>query len=103
DVAALERALAAVLRRHEILRARFVRTDERVEQHTLPTPALELAPIDLGALPSSQRYARALALAREEFRRPLDLERGPPLRARLWRLSGEEHVFLLTLHHLACD
>ncbi len=103
DVPALRRALDALLQRHDLLRARFVQTDERVEQHTLATLELELAPVDLGALPSSQRYARALALAREDLRRPLDLEHGPPLRVGLWRLADEEHVLAFTLHHLVCD
>ncbi len=103
DPAALQRALEALVGRHEILRARFVQVDERAEQHTLATLALPLVPIDLGALSASQRYARALTLAREEFRRPFDLAQGPPLRAALWRLSDEEHVFLLALHHIVCD
>ena len=103
DPAALGRALDELVRRHDVLRARFVQADERAEQHTLPAHALELAPVDLSELPSSQRYARALALAREEFRRPFELERGPPLRAALWRLSADEHVLLLALHHLVCD
>lgn len=103
DVPALRRALDALLQRHDLLRARFVRVDERVEQHTLPTLELELVPVDLGSLPGSQRYARALALAGEELRRPFDLERGPPLRVGLWRLADEEHVLAFTLHHLVCD
>ncbi|NOT29241.1 MAG: hypothetical protein HOP15_02200 [Planctomycetes bacterium] len=103
DIVALRRALDDLLQRHDILRARFVQVDERVEQHTLATLELPLVPVDLGALPSSQRYARALALARAEFRRPFDLAQGPPLRAALWRLSAEEHVFLLAFHHIVCD
>ncbi len=107
DVRALENALNNLIQRHDILRARFVRPDEGlgegVEQHTLPTLDLALVPTDLGALPSSQRYARALELARAEFRRPFDLAQGPPLRAALWKLADEEHVFLLSLHHIVCD
>jgi amino acid adenylation domain-containing protein len=103
DVPALQRALNGVLRRHDVLRARFVQTDERVEQHTLPSVDLALVPTDLGALPASRRYAQALELARAELRRPFDLAQGPPLRAALWRLDDAEHVLLVTLHHIACD
>ena len=42
-------------------------------------------------------------LASEEALRPFDLARGPLLRARLLRLCEEEHVLLLTLHHIVAD
>src|SRR5688572_16737897 len=103
DVRALESALNALLRRHEVLRTRFVAAGERVEAHVLPSVELALPPVDLGHLPSSQRYVRALELARAELCRPFDLAQGPPLRAGLWRLADGEHLFLLALHHLACD
>src|SRR6185436_1380028 len=80
-----------------------VSTGETVEQHTLPTLDLELVPVDLRGMPSSQRYARALELARDELRRPFDLAQGPPLRAALWTLAEDEHLFLVSLHHIVCD
>jgi amino acid adenylation domain-containing protein len=45
----------------------------------------------------------AEALARSEAMRPFDLERGPLLRASLLRLSSEEHVLLLSMHHIISD
>ena len=98
DVRALQQALAATVQRHEILRARFALEDERPVQHTLENVELALHPLDLSALPRAQRYAQALALARAEFRRPFELAKGPPVRAALWKLADEEHVFLLSLH-----
>src|SRR5262245_48424284 len=103
DLAALERSLATLLAWHEILRACFVQEGESPRQHTLPAVELRLAPVDLTGVAAEARYGRALELARAEFRRPFDLERGPPLRAALWRLGAEEHVFLLSLHHIVCD
>src|SRR5205085_10991670 len=47
------------------------------------------------------------ALARREavaaYRLLFDLERGPLLRARLYRLAERDHVLLLVLHHLVSD
>src|SRR5262249_33900845 len=40
---------------------------------------------------------------REEAERPFDLTSEPPLRCRLLRLAADEHVLLLTLHHIAAD
>ncbi len=103
DAGALGRALRALGQRHELLRARFALHGERPVQLALPALDLDLAPIDLADLPQEQRLDRALELANQEFRRPFDLAQGPPVRAALWRLGEEEHLFLLSLHHIACD
>ena len=39
----------------------------------------------------------------EDARRPFDLTRGPMLRTGLLRLAAEEHILLLTTHHIVCD
>jgi hypothetical protein len=39
----------------------------------------------------------------EDYRRPFDLERGPMLRVGLYTRQDDEHVLLLTLHHIICD
>ncbi|MFE3558587.1 amino acid adenylation domain-containing protein [Streptomyces sp. NPDC059193] len=43
------------------------------------------------------------AILRAEARRPFDLERRPPLRAVLLRLSPTSALLALTAHHIACD
>ncbi len=64
-------------------------------------PALPQA--DLSGLPEGLREAEVARLTREEARRPFDLGRGPVLRSFLIRGGAEEHVLLLTLHHIAAD
>ena len=49
------------------------------------------------------REAETLRLIREEAERPFDLARGPLLRGKLLRLGAEEHVVLLTMHHIVLD
>src|SRR5207244_3653475 len=62
-------------------------------------PGLE----DLAARPAPGREAAARARAAAEAERPFDLAAGPLLRAALLRLGPEEHVLLLTLHHIVAD
>src|SRR5262249_56191673 len=103
DADALEQSLRAVVRRHDPLRTSFVMRDGRLPQVVAPTLALEVPLIDLPALPEGERDGRARELAVAEAREPFDLTRGPLLRARLVRLGAEDHLLLLTVHHIAAD
>src|SRR5215210_570001 len=103
DVPALERSLGEITRRHESLRTTFRPGDGQPVQVIGPAAPLTLSVEDLGSLPRAEREAAALHLAREEARRPFDLARGPLLQATLLRLAAEEHVLLLTIHHIVFD
>src|SRR3990172_596157 len=61
------------------------------------------AALDQLAPPAEAREARVREEAAREARRPFDLARGPLLRATLLRLADENHVALLTLHHIVAD
>ncbi|GEJ57769.1 non-ribosomal peptide synthetase [Anaeromyxobacter diazotrophicus] len=101
--AALARALAALVRRHEVLRTRLAPSGG------LPVPVVDEdaeAPLpveDLSCLEEPAREARLRERLAELAREPLDLAAGPVLRARLLRLSPEEHVLSLVVHHAATD
>ena len=103
DAGALERGLAAIVRRHAALRTRFTATDGRPIQVVADEVAVPLVRDDLRHVPPEQRDAAAERAAREEARRPFDLARGPLLRARLVHLAEGEHVLVLVLHHVICD
>ncbi|WP_253910536.1 non-ribosomal peptide synthetase, partial [Pyxidicoccus fallax] len=104
DVAALGRAFAELMRRHEALHTTFQAREGNPIQVLAPeSVATTLEVDDLGHLPAEQREAEALRLAREEACRPFDLSRGPLLRARLVRLSDTEHLLLVTMHHIVSD
>jgi amino acid adenylation domain-containing protein len=68
-----------------------------------PARPFPLPVVDLSALPSAVREARALALAGEAAGRPFDLARGPLLRGLVLRLGAEDHAVALTLHHIVSD
>ncbi|MBI5302089.1 MAG: amino acid adenylation domain-containing protein [Chloroflexi bacterium] len=103
DVAALERALNEVVRRHESLRTTFPMVDGKAVQVIAPTLILELPISDLRALDESVRETRARQIAESEAQRPFDLARGPLLRAHLVRVRDDEHIVLLALHHIIGD
>jgi amino acid adenylation domain-containing protein/non-ribosomal peptide synthase protein (TIGR01720 family) len=103
DARALGAALAEVVRRHEALRTTFGTHGGLPVQ--LVQPSLEVGPptVDLSALPEQEREAESQRLAREEANRPFDLTGGPLLRAALVRLAEQEHILLLTTHHIISD
>ncbi|MFL6286655.1 MAG: non-ribosomal peptide synthetase, partial [Pyrinomonadaceae bacterium] len=68
-----------------------------------PASGIALPVTDLSHLAEAEREAEATRLAGEEARLPFDLSRGPLLRAQLLRLGEEEHVALLTMHHIVSD
>src|SRR5919198_3496051 len=103
DVAALERAFADVVRRHEILRTVFAVDDTGPVQKVLPQGQARLAVDDLRSLPEDRREAEALRRAEETIRAPYDIERGPLVRLQLLRLAEEDHLLVLGVHHTCAD
>ncbi|HZB44769.1 MAG TPA: condensation domain-containing protein, partial [Pyrinomonadaceae bacterium] len=103
DAAALERSFDEVVRRHEVLRTTFAVVEGRPRQVIAAESKTRLALVDLGARPAGEREAEAERLALEEAQEPFDLARGPLLRAKLLRLSPDDHVLLFTMHHIISD
>jgi amino acid adenylation domain-containing protein len=95
DVPALESAFAEVVRRHEVLRTSFPSHGAH--------PVQQIAPAAGWTLPVEDLYGSPAAAAATEALRPFDLAAGPVLRTRLLRLGPEEHVLLVTVHHIAAD
>jgi len=99
-----ERALNEIVRRHEALRTTFATTkDGRPVQVIHPALRLPLKRIDLTHLPKAEREAESEKLAMQEAQRPFDLAAGPLLRAALVKLGAQDHVILLTIHHIIGD
>ena len=98
---ALAQSLNEIVRRHEVLRTVFAEKDGEPVQVVSASQSLPLPLLDLSA--NVQREAEAQRAALEESQQPLDLKNGPLVRARLLRLAEEEHVLLLTLHHIIFD
>ena len=103
DVAALERVMKEIIRRHEILRTTFPVENDMPVQRIAPEAVFRLPLDDISAMPEESLEAEALRLAREEASRPFDLSEGPLLRARLLRIKPDEHMLVLTMHHIIFD
>jgi hypothetical protein len=68
-----------------------------------PSLTIQLTPEDLTAIPESDRETEARRLGTLEAQRSFDLAKGPLVRARLLRLAAEDHILLLTMHHIVSD
>ncbi|OHW38917.1 non-ribosomal peptide synthetase [Pseudomonas sp. 06C 126] len=103
SLAAIEQAFASLIARHETLRTVFQRqADERLLQVPCE-PALAIEPLDLCNLPPAEREQAVMAAATAQSLQPFDLATGPLLRVQLLKLAEQEHVLLLTLHHIVSD
>jgi amino acid adenylation domain-containing protein len=102
DRIALRGALDRLVQRHEALRATFGNA------HGAPVLRIGEAPTSFTLQDYDLRDRRDSAselerLKRDERDRPFDLEHGPLIRGRLMQLADDEHVLLLTAHHIVCD
>ena len=103
DVAALEKSLNEIVRRHEALRTTFTAMQGEPLQVIRPALPLTMVLKDLRKVPESEREVELLRLAVEDAQRPFNLSQGPLIRATLLRLDQKDHVLLLTLHHIVSD
>ncbi|HEX7238878.1 MAG TPA: condensation domain-containing protein, partial [Longimicrobiaceae bacterium] len=103
DTAALERALAETVRRHEPLRTVLAEAEGGCVQVILPEAPVALPREELGALPEDEREDELRRRLYARSAEPFDLRAGPLFRARLLRLDPAEHVLLLGMHHAVAD
>ncbi|HSI49927.1 MAG TPA: condensation domain-containing protein, partial [Ideonella sp.] len=103
DHEALAFAFNAVIGRHDALRAYFESAGGMPVQKILPRLEVTLALNDLRDLPRMEREARVQWLMLDQARTPFDLQTGPLIRAGLLQLGDEEHLLLLTMHHIVSD
>ncbi len=103
EVAALRRALDRIVARHEVLRTTFVVREGEPEQRIAPAGESGLQLVEHDLVGHAEAEGELRRLVGEEAVAPFDLERGPLVRGRLIRVGEEEHVLLVTLHHIVSD
>ena len=103
DRPALARALDAMIERHHALRTRFVNVEGAPRQVVDDASPLTLAFHDLSDVERVDRKEAVDRLALEQARQRFDLSRSPLLRACLIRFAAEDHVLIVTVHHIAFD
>src|SRR5437773_762197 len=103
DITALDRTINDIVGRHEALRTTFAALDGEPIQVIAPTLTVPL-PIDaLDAVPRATREDEAIRLVKAETDRPFDLAIGPLVRARLIAIDRDDHILVLTFHHVVAD
>jgi amino acid adenylation domain-containing protein len=103
DRAALCGALDTIVERHEALRTVFKNVDGSPVQEICNIGKFALQEIDLSGQAMEAQEAEVVRQAGEETRERFDLSVGPLIRGRLIRLSTDEHVLLMTAHHIVSD
>ncbi|SCZ14963.1 Phosphopantetheine attachment site, partial [Pseudomonas sp. NFACC37-1] len=98
DLQALQQSFAALVQRHESLRTTFVQVDEQAFQviHGQMNPVVIPQILDGG-------NEQIQAFVRQQIAQPFDLQNGPLLRVGLLRVAADEHVLVLTQHHIVSD
>ncbi|TNV67228.1 condensation domain-containing protein, partial [Corallococcus exiguus] len=103
DVEALRRTIEELVRRHEPLRTTFPSVDGQPVQRVAPPTEWELPVEDLRPLPEDTREQALMSRLEEEGWRPFDMEHGPLMRTRLFRVTDSRHVLMLAVHHALTD
>src|SRR3954467_4686543 len=100
---ALEKALDAILQRHEILRTRFITEDGEPFQLVDHAVHFSLEVADLSSHPENARERELGRLLQREGNRPFDLAIDRLGRAAVFRMGPQDHVLLINMHHIVSD
>jgi amino acid adenylation domain-containing protein len=103
DRCALQKALDQLVLRHESLRTVFKVFDIEPVQVILEPRRVELSVTVLSHLPEEEGRQEASRLAQQEANKPYDLSADLMIRAQLLEMGEQDHILLLTLHHIASD
>src|SRR5262249_17629286 len=103
DVAALERAIRRLFRRHEVLRTAIEERDGALERRVLDVVNADLAMIDVShAAPADREQALAERM-KPALAHRFDMARPPLIRWVLFRVTPDYHVLLQSDHHNVHD
>ncbi|MBR8839548.1 MAG: amino acid adenylation domain-containing protein [Stigonema ocellatum SAG 48.90 = DSM 106950] len=103
NITALQQSLNEILKRHEVWRTTFALVNGEPVQEIAPELTWDLPIINFEHLSGKDWEPEVKQLAVEESKKPFNLAKGPLVRATLLHLGEEEHVFLLTMHHIITD
>ncbi len=103
SIAHLEESLRLLVERHETLRTTFQKSGDELRQIIHPAQPVDLPVTGLDSVAEAKREEKLWESIRAEASAPIDLEAGPLMRARLFRLAPEEHVLMITTHHIIVD
>jgi Condensation domain/TubC N-terminal docking domain len=103
DREALALAIRDTVARHAVLRTAFSESDGTVSAVACAEDTVELVHLDLRDQDPAARASAADDFIAGHQRAPFDLERGPLLRTAVITLAGDDHIVLVTQHHIITD
>ncbi|HEY6348927.1 MAG TPA: condensation domain-containing protein, partial [Candidatus Angelobacter sp.] len=101
--AALKRALDRIVARHEALRTTFAMVEGKPEQRIAPVEGSRFQLQEQDLRQHEDAGGELERVMAEAARSKFDMERGPLIRGRLIRMGEEEHVLLISMHHIVSD
>ena len=103
DRTALRRALDRIVARHEALRTFFTLVNGKPFQRIVDKRDAHFHLIEHDLRECNGAAAELERLIAEEIGTSMNLEAGPLIRGRLIRQGHEDHVLLITIHHIVSD
>jgi amino acid adenylation domain-containing protein len=103
DADVLRSALEDVFVRHEAFRTKISTEDGAPKVEVLAQPRIPVEIIDLSSTSDDRREAVAREMTASLISAPLDLAGGIAARARIVRFASDDHVFVLSIHHIVSD
>jgi arthrofactin-type cyclic lipopeptide synthetase C len=101
DRIALLQVLDRIVERHEALRTTFTLVAGKPMQRIVSVEESRFHLVEHDLRLDATRELEHLIV--EEIRNGFDLERGPLIRGRLIRQGADEHILLITMHHIVSD
>jgi len=103
NVKALEQSLNEIVRRHEALRTTFGMANDGPIQLVHEPRDWKMALTDLQSSPEQEIEDIAASLVQQEMETPIDLVQGPLFRTQVLRLGHDDHILIVTMHHIVSD
>ncbi|MBD6618564.1 amino acid adenylation domain-containing protein [Komarekiella sp. 'clone 1'] len=103
NIGALEQSFNEIISRHEALRTNFQTIEGQAIAVISEAISLILPIFDISELPLNLQEAEVKKQASQEAQKPFDLKGDLLLRVKLLRLNQQEHIILLTIHHIVSD
>ncbi|WP_379129610.1 amino acid adenylation domain-containing protein [Paenibacillus sp. sgz500958] len=103
DVSALQQAVTEIVKRHDGLRTTFASRDGQIMQVLHEVERVEIPLINLTDVDAEDREQIISKWADVEVNQAFDFANGPLIRCKLLQFAEDEHVILLTMHHIISD
>ncbi|MEG4939661.1 amino acid adenylation domain-containing protein [Microcoleus sp. F4-D5] len=101
DVESLRFSIQELVQRHEALRTTF--SPDGSTLCIASSIELDIPVLDLSIVDDRDRESKLAYVRRQEVDRPFNLVRGPLFRSQIIKLQEQEHIVILTGHHIICD